>query len=136
MLTARLWFARLVALYALLIFCFLSYLYLVEPLDHIARFGISASGAPESVTFLRTAPGAMFLAMAIFAATGLARPRLLATALWGLVIVDGCVVAARLAGIGVDGVTPMQLSELQDEGVSWLLFVAALAAHPRGRTSA
>jgi len=34
--TARLWFARIVMVYALLIFAFLSYLYILEPLEHIA----------------------------------------------------------------------------------------------------
>lgn len=99
MLTARLWFARLVALYALLIFTFLAYLYVIEPLDHIARFGISASGVPESINFLRAGPGALFMGMAITAAFGLARPRRLVTSLWVIVPFDACVVAVRLFGM-------------------------------------
>jgi len=128
---ARLWFARLVTLYALLIFTFLAYLYVIEPLDHIARFGISASGVPESINFLRAGPGALFTGLAITAAFGLARPRHLVTSLWVIVLFDACVVAVRLFGMAVDGVTELQLSELRDEGVSWLAFVAALIAHPR-----
>ncbi len=45
--TARLWFARIVTAYALLLFAYLAYLYVVEPTEHIAKFGIAASGAPE-----------------------------------------------------------------------------------------
>lgn len=129
--TARRWFARIVALYALLIFAFLAYLYVVEPLDHIERFGIRASGAPESINFLRAGPGALFAGLAITAAHGLVRPARLVASLWVIVLFNGCVVAARLFGMLADGVTRLQLSELRDEGVSWLFFVAALAVCPR-----
>ncbi len=128
---ARLWFARGVMLYALLIFTFLASLYVLEPLDHIARFGVSASGVPESVNFLRAGPGALFLGMALYAAWGLLRPGQLRNSLLVLVIFNGCVVGVRLLGIAVDGVSPLQLSELRDEGLSWLLFVAGFLAHPR-----
>jgi hypothetical protein len=135
MYTARLWFSRLVTLYALLIFTFLAYLYVIEPLEHIARFGISASGVPESINFLRAGPGALFSGLAITAAFGLARPGHLVSCLWVIVLFDGCVVALRLFGMAADGVTELQLSELRDEGVSWLFFAAALVAHPRGGKS-
>jgi hypothetical protein len=127
----RLWFSRVIVLYALLIFSFLAYLYVAEPLEHIAKFGISANGVPESINFLRAGPGALFAAMAITSAFGLARPGWLSTSLRILVLFNGCVVAIRLFGMAVDGVTPIQVSELRDEGLSWLLFVAALIAHPR-----
>ena len=129
--TARLWFVRIVMIYALLIFAFLSYLYILEPLKHIAGFGISASGVPESINFLRAGPGALFLGMTLFAAYGLAQPGQLRNCLWVLVIFNACVVGVRLFGISVDGTSPMQMRELRDEGLSWLLFVAGLAACPR-----
>jgi uncharacterized membrane protein len=129
--TTRLWFARVMTIYAFAIFAFLAYLYIAEPLEHIAKFGVTASGVPESINFLRAGPGALFAGMAITAAYGLARPAHLPTCLWVLVLFNGCVVAVRLLGIAVDGVTPLQMSELRDEGVSWLLFVAALILHPR-----
>jgi hypothetical protein len=69
--------------------------------------------------------------MALFAAYGLARPGQLHNCLWVLVIFNACVVAVRLFGIAVDGVSHMQLSELRNEGLSWLLFVASLVACPR-----
>ena len=127
---ARLWFARLVAFYALLIFSFLAWLYIAEPLEHITRFGISADSSPESINFLRAGPGALFLGMAITALYGLARPRHLRASLTVLVLFNACVVAVRLLGIGVDGSSPIQLTELRDEGISWLFFVAALLALP------
>jgi hypothetical protein len=129
--SARLWFARIVTLYAALIFLFLAYLFVIEPLEHIARFGIIASGVPESINFLRTGPGALFAAMAITAIYGLAKPDRLLTCLWIIVLFNGCIVVVRLFGIAVDGITPLQLTELRDEGISWLVFVAALVAHPR-----
>jgi len=128
---ARLWFARIVTVYALLIFAFLAYLYIIEPLKHIAGFGISASGAPESINFLRAGPGALFLGMTLFAAWGLARPAQLRNCLWVLVVFNACVVAVRFFGIALEGVTLVQLSELRNEGLSWLVFVAGLAACPR-----
>lgn len=126
--TARLWFARVVTVYAVLIFTFLAWLYVAEPLEHIEGFGISATGVPESINFLRAGPGALFTGMAITALYGLLRPARLTACLWVLVLFDGCVVAVRLLGIAVDGVTPLQLSELRNEGISWLFFVAALWA--------
>jgi len=126
-----LWFSRIVTVYALAIFTFLAYLYIAQPLENIARFGVSSSGVPESINFFRSGPGALFAGMALSAAYGLARPNRLMSCLWILVLFNGCVVAVRLLGIVVDGITPLQLSELRDEGVSWLLFVAALIAHPR-----
>ena len=128
------WFARIVMVYALLIFSFLAYLYMAEPLEHIASFGIAASGTPESVNFLRAGPGALFTGMAITAIYGLARPSKLVACLWVIVVFNGCVVTARLTGIATEGVTTLQLTELRDEGLSWLLFVAALIAHPRMRS--
>ena len=68
--TVCLWFARGVMFYALLIFIFLAYLYAVEPLRHIEKFGITASGVPESVNFLRTGIGGLFAGMAITALSG------------------------------------------------------------------
>ena len=127
----RIWFARIVMLYALLIFTFLAYLYMAEPLNHIANFGISASGAPESVNFLRAGPGALFTGMALTAAYALARPSKLVACFWVIVLFNGCVVAARITGIALEGVTNLQLTELRDEGISWLLFVTALIVHPR-----
>jgi hypothetical protein len=118
-------------LYALLIFSFLGYLYMIEPADHIARFGVSVSGAPESVNFLRAGPGAMFTALALTALYGLLRPRRFLACLWFVVVLNACVVAGRLYGMATEGLSPLQLTELRDEGLSWLLFVAALMVYPR-----
>jgi hypothetical protein len=128
MMTARLWFARIVTLYAVLIFTFLAYIYVTEPLEHIQFFGITASGSPESINFLRAGPGALFSGMALIALAGLVKPAWLRTSLLLLILLDGCIVAVRLYGIVVDGVTPMQLTELRDEGISWLFFIAAYFA--------
>jgi hypothetical protein len=125
---ARLYFARGVVVYALLIFSFLAWLYTFRPTAGIDMFGISASGIPESIAFLRVGPGAMFLFMAVSALYGLLRPRYLRVALIFLVVSNACVVAERLFGIAVDGSSAKVLTELRNEGLSWLLFVAALWA--------
>jgi hypothetical protein len=127
---ARLWFSRAVMVYGAVVFGALGFLYMAKPLAGISQFGISVSGEPHSVTFLRTSLGALFTAQALIAIYGLARPRYLRTCLIFLVLVNGCIVVARLVGIVVDGWTPLQLSELQTEGFSWLAFVAALIALP------
>jgi hypothetical protein len=124
----QLWFARAVAVYGVLIFSFLAYLYLAEPLKHIERFGIASNGVPESIAFLRVGPGAMFLFLAITSLYGLVRPQMLRASMIILVVFNACVVGARLYGIAHDGVSPLQLTELRDEGISWLLFVVALLA--------
>lgn len=131
MVRTRLWFARIVMLYALLIFSFLGYLYMFEPEAHIARFGVSVTGVPESINFLRAGPGAMFTAMAVTALYGLLRPRHFLACLWFIVVLNACVVAGRLYGMATEGISPLQLSELRDEGLSWLLFVMALLVYPR-----
>ena len=53
--TTRLWFARLVMVYAFAINAFLGWLYMFEPQKHIAKFGVAVSGVPESLNFLRRA---------------------------------------------------------------------------------
>lgn len=124
----RLWFARVVVIYAAVLFAFLAWLYLARPLQHIAGFGISANGSPESIAFLRVGPGAMFAFLSVTAFYGLLRSQYLRVSLIVLVTFNACVVAARLFGIAVDGVSDKQLTELRDEGLSWLLFVVALWA--------
>jgi hypothetical protein len=127
----RWWFARLVMVYALAINAFLAWLYVAEPQKHIAQFGVAVSGVPESLNFLRAGPGAMFTALALTAFYGLVRPRRFLVCLAFIVLLVGCIVAARLYGMAADGVTPLQLSELRDEGISWLFFAIALLVYPR-----
>ena len=45
--TPRLWFARLVMVYAFAINAFLGVLYVFEPQKHIANFGVAVSRAPS-----------------------------------------------------------------------------------------
>jgi len=127
----RIWFARLVMLYVLVINVFLAWLYVAEPQEHIAKFGVSISGTPESLNFLRAGPGAMFTALAATAFCGLVCPRHFIACMRFIALLVGCVVAARLYGMAVDGVTAIQVSELRDEGISWVFFVLALLSHPR-----
>ncbi|MBL8225415.1 MAG: DUF4345 family protein [Chromatiales bacterium] len=133
MTNARLWFGRLALAYAALVCTFLGYVYFVMPTTGLAPFGVTLSGEPHSVTFIRTGIGAFFVSQWIVALWGLARPGALRPALGFLVLVNSCVVAGRLLGLVLDGSSPMQWSEVRTEGLSWLLFVAALVAVPRTR---
>lgn len=126
--TARLWFARIVLLYAVLICGFLAWIYFVNPQSGLAPFGVSLSGEPHSASFIRTGIGAFFVTQLVIAAAGLARPRWLAAALGLLALINGIILAGRVLGIALDGVSPMQWSELRTEGISWLVFVAAFVA--------
>lgn len=120
------WILRLVLLYGVLAFGMLARLYLLEPEEGIARFGVVVDGSPHSLTFLRTSLGAMFLGLSITAAYGMLRPAGQRAALTVLVLFMGCIVFARLYGIAADGATPTQWSELRAEGPSWLVFAAGL----------
>ena len=122
---ARVWLARIVLVYSLLIFGYLASLYILEPQAHIARFGVSITGTPESINFLRVGPGALFAALAITALYGLIRTEYLLPCLGFIVLVISCVVAGRLYGIAANGSSPMQLSELRDEGLSWVVMLTA-----------
>ena len=73
----------------------------------------------------------MFTALAATALYGLLRPKYFLACLSFIVLLTACIVAARLYGMAVDGVTRLQLSELRDEGLSWVFFVLALLACPR-----
>ncbi|MDX2145465.1 MAG: DUF4345 family protein [Rhodospirillaceae bacterium] len=132
MVKARLWFARAVMGYALLIFGFLGRLFFLDPLEGIKSFGVTLAD-PHSITFIRTSLGAMFVGFAVTALYGLARPDRFLSCLWFLVVMNVSIVAARLYGLAVDGVTPKNLSELTNEGLSTLLFIVALVAYPRAK---
>ena len=96
--TARLWFARLVVLYGVLIFSFLAWNYIANPLDNIAMFGSSATGSPESIAFFRVTAGALFLGQALVALWGLVFPSNLLNSLKIIVLFLGCTVVMRLFG--------------------------------------
>lgn len=130
MFTARLWFARLVVVYGVLVFGFLTWIYTVAPLNYIEMFGVSANGVPESIAFFRVTVAALFAGQAIVAAWGLLPGNLL-NSLKILVLFLGLTVAMRVFGIVVDGLSETQISELRNEGISWLFFVVALITCPR-----
>ncbi|NKB43900.1 MAG: hypothetical protein GKS03_06430 [Alphaproteobacteria bacterium] len=125
----RLWYARAVMTYAVLIFAFLSALYAFNPLAGIDMFGVSLSGEAHSITFLRTSLGAMFSGLFFASAIGIVRPRLFMTCLTIVVGFMTMIVALRLYGLTIDGVTPKNLSELRNEGLSLLVFMSGWIAH-------
>jgi len=111
-------------------FGFSGQLFFLDSLEGIKSFRVSLSD-PHSVTFIRTSLGAMFVGFAITAAYGLARPTRLLACLWFLVVMNACIVAARLYSLGVDGVTPKNIPEVTNKGLSWIIFFVALLVYPR-----
>ena len=118
-------FARIAAAYALLVFGYFAYLYLVSPLDHIEAAGVFANGTPESAAFFRAGPGALFAGMAILGGYGLINPSRLFDSLAALALFNCVVFVARLVGLLVDGISSLQLLELAADGLSMGLFLAA-----------
>lgn len=127
----RLWYARGVMAYAVIIFAFLANLYAFNPMAGIDMFGVSLSGEAHSITFLRTGLGAMFSSLFFASAIGLARPKLFITCLTIVLGVMTMIVALRVYGLAIDGITAKNLSELRNEGLSLLIFVSGWVAYPR-----
>lgn len=130
-LAARTWFARIMLAYGVLIFGFLTSAYLLQPADYLANFNLDGSPTPEAISFIRVTAGALFLSLLLCSLWGLSSRARYRPGLALIVLLNGCIVAGRLLGITLDGATPSQFVELRDEGVSWLLFVAALWLLPR-----
>lgn len=131
----RLWYARIIMGLALLMFAFLAQLYAFTPLNGIDMFGVSLSGEAHSITFLRTSLGAMFSSLFFTCLIGLIRPKWFFTCLTFVVGVMTMIVALRLYGFAVDGITDTNISELRNEGLGWLLFLSGWIAYPRSNTT-
>lgn len=43
------------------------------------------------------------------------------------------IVALRVLGLSVDGVSDKNMSELRNEGIGWLIFLSGWLAYPRQR---
>ena len=127
----RLWYARSVMALACLMFAFLANLYALTPLSGIDMFGVSVSGDAHSITFLRTGVGTLFVGLLLASVMGLVRPKLFLTCLTIIVIAMTIIVSLRLYGIAFDGMSEKNMSELQTESFSWLLFLSGWIAYPR-----
>lgn len=131
----RLWYAHGVLGFAALLFSFLAQLYVLTPLNGIDMFGVSVSGEAHSITFLRTGVGAMFSSLLVASVTGLARPKLFYTCISIVVTTMTLIVAIRLFGLSVDGITDKNLSELRTESASWLIFLSGWLSYPKQNDS-
>jgi hypothetical protein len=129
----RLWYARVIMGLALLMFLFLAQLYAFTPLNGIDMFGVTLSGEAHSITFLRTSLGAMFSSLFFCCLIGLVRPQYFLTCLTFVVGVMTMIVALRLYGFAVDGITPKNISELRNEGLGWLIFLSGWIAYPKAK---
>jgi len=102
-------------------------------LNGIDMFGVTLSGEAHSITFLRTSLGAMFSSLFFCCLIGLVRPQYFLTCLTFVVGVMTMIVALRLYGFAVDGITPKNISELRNEGLGWLIFLSGWIAYPKAK---
>lgn len=115
------WFGLI---YAALVYSFLGILFLFKP-SVITTFGVMLD-APHAYSAIRAGFGAQFLGLAVTAWWGIFSSAHRSTALAIITVFTAIIVACRLTGIFIDGITPMNLTELRDEGASLIIFAMAL----------
>lgn len=129
--------ARVCLLLVVLIYFLVGYYLGFEP-RRLEPYGFAFPNA-ENVTAIRTW-GGFFVATGLIGSFGVIWKKWTLPALVAVSIVSGCVVAARLTGIVVDGVEPRQLSELRDESTGFAIalvgLVLAWLGHRRESTHA
>lgn len=115
------WFGLL---YAALIYSFLGGLFLFNPAA-IETYAVSLS-APHAYSAIRAGFGAQFLGLAAIAWWGIFSKSQRWLALVIVAALTGIIVICRLFGLVIDGVTPLNFTELRDEGISLLIFLLAV----------
>jgi hypothetical protein len=130
--TIRLWFVRGVLALIAALYAMIGWLFNADPAGTMVDFGIGVEGA-VGLTTVRIGYGMGFWTLALTALYGLIRPRHAFACLSLLTFMLACVVATRLTGFLTDGVDAKQITELRDEGLSFVVFVAAWLAYPRAR---
>lgn len=83
---------------------------------------------PETITAIRVY-GGFFYATAIIGSFGVVSLRWTLQSLVAVSIITGCVVAARLSGIVMDGVDERQLGELRDESLGLILALCGMLCY-------
>jgi hypothetical protein len=115
--------------YAALVYSFLGGLFLFKP-TVITTFAITLD-APHAYSAIRAGFGAQFIALGLTAWWGIFSKNNRYHALLIVTVFTAVIVLCRLIGLTIDGVTPMNLTELRDEGISLIIFVIALACAHR-----
>ena len=126
----RRWFGRATLVYAALINTVLGFLFLLEP-TRATKYGFVFEDIAAGYGYVRTTTASMFLGIAVTAIYGLVRPARFLACLWFVVVMNAAIVFTRIYGIAIDCYSPITIVELRDEGLSWLVFVAALILAPR-----
>ena len=115
------WFGLL---YAALAYSFLGGLFLVNPAI-IESYAVTLN-APHAYSAIRAGFGAQFLGLAFIAWWGIFFKAQRWSALAIVTVLTGIIVICRLVGLTVDGMTPINLTELRDEGISFVVFLLAV----------
>jgi hypothetical protein len=116
--------ARICLLLVVLIYFLVGYYLGAEP-RRLEPYGFAFPNA-ENITAIRTW-GGFFVATGLIGSFGVFAKKWTLPSLVAVTIVSGCVVAARLTGMVVDGVEPRQLAELRDESTGLAIAIIGLA---------
>jgi hypothetical protein len=127
---ARLWTVRAVLLFIALLYTFIGYLFVTDPVGTSDSFKTVAD-SPTAITTIRVTYGMGFLSLALTAWFGLARPKHAFEAVTFLLVMVSAVVMFRLYGLAVDGVSDRNLEELRHESTGLVLLAIAWFAFPR-----
>lgn len=130
---ARLWTVYAVLLFIALLYTFIGYLFVSNPVGTANGFKTVLDG-PTAITTIRVTYGMGFLSLALTAWVGLAWRKYAFQAVTLLLVMVGAVVLFRLYGLVVDGVSERNLEELRDESTGLVLLAIAWFAYPRSHS--
>lgn len=130
MITARVWTEREVLLFVALLYTFIGYLFVSDPVGTSDGFK-TVLDSPTAITTIRVTYGMGFLSLALTAWVGLAWRKHAFHAVTFLLVMVSAVVIFRLYGLAVDGVSERNLEELRDESTGLVLLAIAWFAVPR-----
>jgi hypothetical protein len=119
------WLSRLILLAVTLLFTFLAWPFLADPVHTAATSGISL-GSAEAVSRLRIGFGALPLSSAIITLVCLISPNRLLTGLYFVLIWVGVITAVRIVAIILGGANDFDLKVLRPEFVILALTIVSI----------
>lgn len=131
----RVWTVRAVLLFIALLYTFIGYLFVSDPVGTSDGFK-TVLDSPTAITTIRVTYGMGFLSLALTAWVGLAWRRYEFHAVTFLLAMVCAVVVFRLYGLIVDGVSERNLEELRDESTGLVLLAIVWFAFPKNQPAA
>jgi hypothetical protein len=119
------WLGRLILLAVALLFNFIAWPALVDPVQAATAHGVSI-GSAEALSRVRIGFGATTLASAIIALLCLIRPGRVITGLYFVLIWVGVITVVRIIGVAINGPNEFDLRVLRPEIAILLLTVVSI----------